>query len=274
MSTRLDRRGGIGVGVLEAWARGCAGVVVAFLGLIAPPTARAVGFSLEIVGGTTNGNVGQIGDTIRVGISLHLEEGEYVTIVDPTLQWDLEGGNVLDLVNATQRTDVMVGSFQLNPIAEDRWRIGNPTGFDENGTGDVGTYYEPTVSDSRVGPSFLWGMEQVSTVIENAIVVDILANGVTGAGTYPIGTVDFVLREAGTTTISYLVDERFAFRTFLAGKRGAVLPNGQVSLVPLAVTTNGFEALQIAVIPEPGAALGIGLGLAFLASTRRSRPGA
>lgn len=232
--------------------------------LLLPASASAIGFSLTPVAGSTTGVVG---DTFVVGVDLVLAEGDYVTIAGPTLQWDLEGGNVLD-ARAAFESSVLVGRYQLNPLVADRWRIGDAT---DSATSEV--YWSAnTFDDRRAGPTFFWGFEQVTTVLdEDGILLDINAYGIAGAGSYRIGTIEFLLREVGTTEISYLVDPAAPWRTFVAGSNAVELSGDQLVLTPLAISANGVAALKITVVPEPGTVVFLGLGLALLARPR-ARP--
>ena len=238
-----------------------------------PNAAAAVGFSLSAIGGSANGATGQVGDTLIVGIDLLLSEGDYVTIADPVLQWDLEGGNILDAQSAEQ-SGLTVNSFQLNPLAADIWRIGDPSNRHTSALhpkGDVGVLITgSSLGDSRTGPTFLWGFEQVSTVLnDDGMLLDILANGVSGAGIFRVGTVEFVLREPGTTTLSYLLDDIFPFRTLIFGSQAKLTPDSEISLESLSITSSAYAALTITVVPEPTTALLMALGLAGLSLLRR-----
>lgn len=231
-------------------------------------SALAIGFSLTPIGGSATG---QVGDTLVVGIDLTLEAGEYVTIAAPALLWDLEGGNVLD-VRTAHESGITVGNFELNPLQANRWTILDPSKMDDPGNATLGSYVDltPTVfNDTHVGSTLFYGFEQTSIVIdENEIVTDILANGIQGEGTYRVGTIEFLLRQVGTTTLTYFTDPTDGFRTFLAGSRGTEFPGDQVTLTPLAISAESLLSLQITVVPEPGSALLLGLGLFGLASVR------
>jgi hypothetical protein len=82
-------------------------------------------------GGTAIGGIGGAGDTLILEVVATIDAGEATTGVFTSPQWDLEGGNVLDLVAATwfgnaNFEDVApisdLGTFQVNP----RSRIPNP----------------------------------------------------------------------------------------------------------------------------------------------------
>jgi hypothetical protein len=231
-------------------------------------SAFAIGFSLTPIGGSTTGRVG---DTLVVGIDLTLEAGEYVTIAAPALLWDLEGGNVLD-VRSAHESGITVGNFELNPLQANRWSIWDPTKLDDLSAASLGTYIDetPTVfQDAHLGSTLFYGFEQASIVLdENEIVTDILSNGIQGSGTYRVGTIEFLLQQVGTTELNYYTDPTNGLRTFIAGSRGTEFPGDQVTLTPLEISAESLVSLQITVIPEPGSALLLGLGLFGLASCR------
>ncbi len=251
-------------------------ILLVILAIVAGSSpASAIGFSLTPVGGTANGAAGQVGDTLVLGVQMHLEEGEYVTIAAPMLIWDREGGNVLD-ARAAHESSTNVGSYQLNPLADDVWRIwdaNDPSGFPAQGRPPTAAsqFYTGTnaFSDAQLGATLLEGFEQTSTVLdEDGILLDILTNGVTGAGSYQIGTVEFLLSDLGTTEIGFYTHPSHSVRTFVTGSRAIEFSNDDVTLTPLEVTSGALATLQITVVPEPGTGLLCALGLMHLATCR------
>ena len=211
--------------------------------------AEAVTLSLSQIGGTAVDGVGYVGDTVVVSIDAELEEGESLLIVAPSLEWDLEGGNVLDLVRATESSSVAGGS--LAPI----------NGYYRHGVADgtTGTLFTNGTSfpASFLGPTWAGGWEQA------AVAADDLA-GLEGPASFTVGTARFVFREVGETTLGFHLDPRNPVRTSIFNLAG-IDETGNGSTRRLDLSAIEFEPLSLTVVvPEPGSALLGGAGLAGL----------
>ena len=66
-----------------------------------------------------------------------------------------------------------------------------------------------------------------------------------------------------------LLDDRFPFRTLIAGSQAQFAPSREIGLEPLTVSSSVFSALQITVVPEPTTALLMALGLLGLSRLGR-----
>lgn len=227
-------------------------------------SASALGLSLTPIGSAT----GQVGSTLTVGIDLTLDAGDYVEMAAPILVWDLEGGNVLDARTA-QETAVSLGSYDLRPIVSTSWFIANPNDLSQVDRYD-GTN---SLADARTGGSLLSGFEQVGTVQGDAnIQAHVGANGLASAGSYRLGTIEFLLQEVGTTQLQLLADLGAPYRSILTGANATTPSGGPAALRRLSTASGvSLDSLRIDVvpIPEPGTALLLGLGLAGLASGAR-----
>ncbi len=235
---------------------------------LSPSIASAFGVTLTPIGGSTTGVVG---DTISIGIDLVIGDDEFLTIADPAITWDLEGGNVLDAVGASQPSVVWLGSIPLSPLAAERWNF-----FDPTIPGDVGpgVFGNGPFDDPYDGPTAFWGFEMTSILISDGQLLDYWSDGTFVPGTYRIGTLDFLLASVGTTTIGFagpaLSHER-PFGSLFTGRGVERISLDEIDFIDLDITSGAFASLAITVVPEPGTALLLGLGLAGLSSAGRRR---
>jgi hypothetical protein len=225
-------------------------LATALLALLALP---AHGIRLDFVqtGGTAVGGNGVAGDTLNLAVVATLEAGEGTTGIFASPQWDLEGGDVLDLVAASEPSLQFVNGMPFTPISPNA-RIGSP--LDGMAT-SVGFDINDAAYPSIAGPEAFFGLEQVSPSGQAAF----------GPATFTIGTLEFVLNSNDPTEISFyagadpyqhfdtvIIDENFEDVTFVSN-----LDRFQVNAQP---------------IPEPGAWMLFSLGLlsvgAHLRSTR------
>ena len=131
--------------------------------------------------------------------------------------------------------------------------------------------------DKQRGATFAWGWEHVSTVLdEEGLLLDIELEGVPGAAAFRIGTAEFAFHEQGTTTLSFLLGTGTAIETFVLGRNAELLPNDEIELRDLAITSTSLASLEIVVLPEPAAGVLLLAGLACLlsrtpAGARRSK---
>ena len=77
-------------------------LLVLLIALTAAGSASAISLSIVQVGGTADASSAQVGDTIVVSLVVTLEEGDVFTGVSAALEWDTEGGDVLDIVSASE----------------------------------------------------------------------------------------------------------------------------------------------------------------------------
>jgi hypothetical protein len=203
-------------------------IVVFSSTLLMAHSALALSFSLTQVGGSAQDGRGRIGDTPRVAVDVAIEADEAATGVFPSLWWDSEGGNVLDIVSATGGTGatVLVGFGRAIP-----------GGLDEE------------------------------------LLAELIRSGVSGPAVFRPGTVDLRLAAAGATTRAFL-QAGGHLASLVVVQRGTLLANDEIGFGDIPASAIEFDALQIALVPEPSAAILLGLGLIGLggASVRVSHP--
>ncbi|MCR9094603.1 MAG: PEP-CTERM sorting domain-containing protein [bacterium] len=235
------------------------------LTLLIPGIGGAVGVTLTPVGGSATGFVGQV---LTIGVDLTIGDDEFVTIADPSLVWDLEGGNVLDVVGATQPGTIFAGDIPLSPLSASTWRVFDPD--DQLGDG-MSFSNDGPFGDTRVGATGLWGFEMTSALITDDQLIEFFGDGTIQPGTYRIGTLDLLLRSIGSTTLTFggPAGQDAPYGTFFTGREIVRIGQDELELVDLDVTGIGLASLGITVVPEPGTALLLGLGLAGLAIAGR-----
>ena len=223
---------------------------------VAPAEAFTV--SLRQIGGTAVDGVGYVGGNIVVGIDVGLEASDSVIIVAPTLQWDIEGGDVLDLVRATESSSVAGGS--LAPI-NGAYRHG--------AVGTLGSFFANGSSfPSFAGPAFAAGWEQAGVPEDDF-------TGLAGPATFRVGTAEFVFQEIGTTTLGFRIDPNDPLTSYVASQ-ALIDETGNVTFEDLDLSAIGFQSMSLTVfaVPEPGTAMLAGAGLAglgFASGARRRR---
>ena len=223
------------------------------LGAQAVP-AQAYTLSLRQIGGTAVAGVGYVGDTVVIGIDFALEAGDNVAVVAPTLQWDREGGNVLDLVRATEVSSVAEGALTSINGAYRHGTLGTGGDFFENGSSFPGL----------AGPTFTAGWEQAALTAASL-------EGLNGPASFRMGTARFVFQEVGTTTLGFLVDPTDPWRS-LVMRRGRIDETGDTTLRELDLSAVEFAPFSLTVlVPEPGTALLGGAGLLGLGLASRAR---
>ena len=232
-------------------------------------SAHGIGLSLTQIGGTAVNGRGVVGDSIIVAVDLTLAEDEVLLSAFPTLAWDLEGGNVLDIVSAEEGIGAALGSVVLQPI-NSRYLLTNSgaLGGRDDRFFDDGTAF----LDAAIGTTIMAvGFELfIPLSFDAAYRAEILANGFPGPTSLRMGVATFRLSGLGTTTLGFFRDSTSTFRTIVAGAEGVVINNNDVAFTDLPVSGLGFNEFQITVIPEPSSAVLITLGLLGL-SLKRSQ---
>jgi len=232
--------------------------VVLFATSFALP-AQAISLDFVQTGGTAIGGVGGAGDTLILEVVATLESGEGTVGIFPSIQWDLEGGDVLDLVAASEPNYQFVNG-QLMTSFSPNSRIGNP--FDYLATSVFFSSNDP-VYPSFAGPEAFFGLEQVPGLI---------GVPVAGPGTLTIGTLEFVLNSDDSTQISfYLVG---AFHTVIGDDCSLVIGSTpQCQDVTLESDLGTFQVNPHSWVlnPEPSTATLFALGLVGIAAARRRR---
>ncbi len=235
-------------------------LLVLLVALTTAGSASAITLSIAQVGGSGDASSAQVGDTIVVSLVVTLEEGDVFTGASAALQWDTEGGDVLDIVSASESGPLLLDG-KLFDVINGRYRIGEPE------TVGVSVEEGESFPASFVGPTFVWGWELVAPFGD--------LDGVVGPHAFSIGEAEFVISNPGTVTVSYYTQE--PWETLVAGQGFEF--NGQVIYEDLEVgTVVQVESLAIfARAPQAVPALGpvgllivaAGLAGAGVASARR-----
>lgn len=236
--------------------------------------ASAVGFRISQVGGTAVNGVGEIGDTVTVAVDFELGEDEAIIGASATVAWDAEGGNVLDIVSSSKGNGGIIGGLNFGPV-NDRYLLtnsGERTGRDDRFFEDGRDF-----SDSQSGLSLLHGLDLIFPALltgDEEDFLEIIENGRGGPALIRMAEVTFQLSALGTTTLGFFNDESSTLTSLVSGRRGIRLAGDDLTLEEISVSSIGFSALSITVIPEPSAALLLLLGLIGLSAGQRGYVGA
>jgi hypothetical protein len=176
-------------------------LLVLLVALTTAGSASAITLSIAQVGGSGDASSAQVGDTIVVSLVVTLEEGDVFTGVGAALEWDTEGGDVLDIVSASETGSLLLDGKLFTRI-NGRYRIGEP------GTVGVAVEEGESFPASFVGPTFVVGWELATPIGD--------LDGVGGPRAFSIGEAEFVIRNPGTVTVSYYTEE--PWETLVAGQ--------------------------------------------------------
>lgn len=206
---------------------------------LASGTAAAATISLRQIGGTVTDGVGRPGDTVVAVI----EADFYPRSIIVGLEWDREGGSVLDISFA----QAAFGNSYLHG-----------SGPDDAVPIAIGSAFPSTFD----GPTQVLGWK-FGPLPENDLPVPTSLS---------VGTATFVLREPGTTTVDFITDADNPLATALTAVMFVESPDG--FYVPVVVDLDNalleFEGLTIQVIPEPSTAPLLAIGLIGLALRQRA----
>ena len=230
-------------------------------------SALGLSLSLTQVGGTAQDGRGVVGDTIAVAVDLAIDEDEMILAAFPTLWWDQEGGNVIDIVSAVEGVGGLLGPYPVRPINSRYLLTDSPerTGRTDRPFADGRDF-----GDTAAGRTLMIGFELALPVIgDDQLLFEIITNGLPGPGAFRLGVATFRLATPGVTTIGFFRDPDSTLRTVVAGARGVAFSNDQIEFTDIPVSAIGFDALRIVVVPEPSVALLLGIGLVGLAAKRR-----
>jgi len=211
-------------------------LLVLLVALTTAGSASAISLSIVQVGGTADASSAQVGDTIVVSLVVTLEEGDVFTGASASLEWDTEGGDVLDIVSASETGSLLLDGKLFTRI-NGRYRIGVP------GTLGVAVEEGESFPASFVGPTFVWGWELATQIGD--------LDGVGGPHVFSIGEAEFAIRNPGTATVSYYTQG--SLETLVAGQGFEF--NGQVI----------YEDLEVGTVVQVGS-------LAILAGTPQAVP--
>jgi hypothetical protein len=211
--------------------------------LLALP-AHAISIDFVQTGGTAIGGNGGAGDTLNLDVVATLGAGESMTLINAVPQWDLEGGNVLDLIAASEPAFQFVNGMLLTPISPNSL-IGSPLdGLLSGVEFDINDAVYPSIA----GPEAFFSLEQVSP----------LPNAALGPATFTIGTLEFVLNSSDPTEISFYVG--CCFQTEIGDENFE-----SVTLL------SDLGTFQVNAIPEPSAWMVFSLGLLTVGAHLRLR---
>jgi hypothetical protein len=218
---------------------------ILFAALFAPP-AQAIRLDIVQTGGTAVGGSGGAGDTLILEVVATLDAGDTAIIVYPALQWDLEGGDVLDLVASSDPDYQLVNGVRVRSIS--------PTSDIFSPLDVLGTLITFDANDavypSIAGPEAFVGLEQA---------VPPGGAGIYGPATFSIGTAEFVLNSGGSTEISF----------FTGTPAGTAIIDADFQVAPIDLGT--FQVNPLATpVPEPGTRTLVLLGLLAMGAHRRS----
>ena len=125
--------------------------------------AFGLAFTLTQIGGTAVNGRGVIGDTVTIAVDFTIDEDELMIGAFPTLWWDQEGGNVIDIVSSIEGGSTTLGGMTFNKINSNYLLF---DGADVR-TATVRSFPDGApVSDSQVGTTYMLSTED-TTIAEH-----------------------------------------------------------------------------------------------------------